>query len=184
MFGIVTKERTFYLRASFEQTMLEWISQLKSAIKIINNDQTPVLLSPKIPPLQTPIANKAASLIESIITSTSFLTTESTNNNPEPSDIYVSPEHLSPKIDSNDSSARSSTNMQESLNILGSNDSDIDTPNKDVPKLTEEQMKDAVIHQGYLCRLKSGYPKTWKKSWCVLRSTIFTIYRNEKVSFI
>jgi hypothetical protein len=111
-------------------------------------------LLPSLLPAPQITVEKTASLKESIITSTSFLTTESVIN--------------PPKDDSNPSSTRSSkVDAASPESDVGLPDEDhIEADHADGVKLTEEQLKDAVIDQGYLYRLKSGYPKTWKK--CII----------------
>jgi galactose-1-phosphate uridylyltransferase len=81
-FVIVTKDRSFYLRAGSEEQMQDWISQLRNLLKNNNNDipKSPTLInkvtSIKLPEIGQSI-NKADSVVESIITTTSFITNES-----------------------------------------------------------------------------------------------------------
>lgn len=156
------------------------------------------------------VKDPVPSLKESVVTSTSFLTTESVvasdliiskhevsndssarsskSENLDPLSARSSksesvnlsdPRHSNVEHTNTSSFRHSKSEHPSDANDPGSPDSDQEHTE---PKLTDEQLKDAVIIQGYLFRLK-GLPKTWRKNWCVLRSTTLTIYKDEKVYF-
>ncbi|KAI8906465.1 hypothetical protein EDD86DRAFT_61251 [Gorgonomyces haynaldii] len=145
-FGIVCKERTYYLQASSQEEMLEWISQLKKAIKGVYGSQQ---LSPRRESATKPESIRS-SIVESILT-----TVSQPSAIESPLQVLAEPSPLEPL-------ARDSDGL---LQIV-----------------TEEQKKDAIIHQGFLYRLKGGLPRQWKNYWCVLRTRSMTLYRDEKVS--
>lgn len=140
-FGIVTKNRTFYLRAETESNMLEWITQLKSAIVLTGG-----ALSGSPLPLQ---------ILPTAATKTDI-----------PSPTY-----------SQGSSARSSS-------VVGPGTPKEFQVDPQTLQLTQEQMRDTVLHQGYINRIKSGITTKSKKYWCVLRRECLTFYRDEKVILV
>jgi galactose-1-phosphate uridylyltransferase len=124
-FVIVTKDRSFYLRAGSEEQMQDWISQIKIMLKNNNNDppKSPALVN-RVQSIEEQeidqLIKKAESVVESIITTTSFITTES--------NVVVQ-----------DMSKTSSDEMVDAELLNGIPDSDWDSS-----KLTDEQVYNYV----------------------------------------
>ena len=192
IFGIVTKERTYYLECDSEAEMHAWISKIEQQIDNVagNNAAKKSLNRPLLLPTPTVLSNSLERL-----STVDRLSPKIERASPviEPMPIQIPGKHGSLKKQFRAQSAVTNTlPAQKSIltrsysSYLPNNDQDQPHElkfenNQQLTFQTKAQI-DKVWKQGFVYKLNSGIGmKTWKRYWFVLRGNKLISYRNQLV---
>ena len=179
IFGIVTKERTFYLECESEVEMNSWISIIGQQMEDIGEKPKKTLTNPILLPAPTFLANsmERLSTVDSISPNTSApvkvpgITRKPFRAQSVTQNLPVSKSNL----------ARSWSSYLPS----GDQDQNHEIKFQGVGPSTQFQTKvqlDKVWCQGFVYKLNSGIGmKTWKRYWFVLRGGKLISYKNQLV---
>lgn len=211
VFGIVTRERIFYLGASNQEEMDNWIDNIKACVKKINPEAR-LSVGPLPPPTlaqmdmesdteparkesnASTVSAQGASLGRATLglsTASDTPRASTTGLQPTPS----LPRQISEPSSSNDIPVRSSPLVNPSpLQQSWSHDRNAENQLSDfsdedfenIPQISPTGPGDDIIHiQGFLYKQRTtlGGVKSWKKYWVVIRNGKLITYKNEQVYF-
>ncbi|KAJ3324155.1 hypothetical protein HDV06_000696 [Boothiomyces sp. JEL0866] len=175
VFGIVTRERVFYLQAVDQVQMEKWVSHIKQFI------EQPLSRNP------SHHDDGQISRKPSTTTQVSVLTVASSASQPSP--IPVEEHSGIPIVKKSESHVKFVEKLPSLVEVKvtsplskswGSNPS-VDSSDEECPMSPVSPETDSITCQGYLQKLKNiGGVKGWKKRWFVLRKGKLLYYKDQQ----
>ncbi|KAJ3276651.1 hypothetical protein HDV01_004184 [Terramyces sp. JEL0728] len=175
VFGIVTRERVFYLQAVDQVQMEKWVSHIKQII------EHPLSRNP------SHHDDGQISRKPSTTTQVSVLTVASSASQPSP--IVIEESAAIPIVKKSDTHVKFVEKSPSVVEVKvtsplskswGSNPS-VDSSDEECPMSPVSPETDTIACQGYLQKLKNiGGVKSWKKRWFVLRKGKLLYYKDQQ----